>query len=314
MPAAKSERWPWPGIDCWGRFDSLPWSRVHVLSRGPSLGESLPSKSNDSDQKFRLSIGLPLLGAAAVGWYASVFLLEATSMMQMKPSGQALPLATMADTFGSLNFGVISSFLVAWVIGMIAMMFPAMVPVMSMYSGLFPMHERRPRLNVLAGPLFFLAGYLLLYALLGLFLYGVVYASFQLASGVPWLGSLSLIGTVAVILGAGVWQLTPLKEKSLAKCISPMGFFLGHSREGLSGALRMGATHGVYCVGCCWLYMLVMLAVAAMSLFSMIVLSGLILVEKVFVGTAPWFRFLSAGVFFSLAVVVVSYPSILTLN
>ena len=113
---------------------------------------------------------------------------------------------------------------------------------------------------------------------------------------------------------AGVWQLTPLKEKSLAKCISPMGFFLTHSKSGFSGAFRMGTEHGIYCVGCCWLYMLVMLVVAAMSLLSMILLFGLIIVEKAFVGTVAWFKWLSAGFFFFLAVLVATSPSILALT
>ena len=75
----------------------------------------------------------------------------------------------------------------------------------------------------------------------------------------------------------------------------------------------MGAEHGAYCVGCCWLYMLVMLAVAAMSLVSMVLLSGLIIVEKVFVGKNSWFKWLSAGVFFSLGAAVLAFPTFVAL-
>jgi predicted metal-binding membrane protein len=194
-----------------------------------------------------------------------------------------LPIATMASLFNSPNAAIVSSFLLIWIIGMVAMMFPAMIPVISIYARLGP--NEGWKVGGRAVPsLIFLTGYLSLYALLGIALFGAVYAIFQLGAMLPWLSQFSLVGVAVVLFLAGVWQLSPLKEKSLTHCISPIGFHLTHSKKGPVGALRMGAEHGTYCVGCCWLYMLVMLAVAAMSLFSMVLLSGLIIVEKVFLG------------------------------
>jgi predicted metal-binding membrane protein len=194
---------------------------------------------------------------------------------------------------------------------MVAMMFPAMIPVISIYARFGSNEGGKSEGRFTISSIIFLAGYLSLYALLGIGLFGAVYAVFQLGALLPWLTQYSLIGVPAVLFLAGVWQLSPLKDKSLTHCISPIGFFLTHSKKGSVGALRMGAEHGAYCVGCCWLYMLVMLAVAAMSLLSMIFLSGLIIVEKVFFGGKRWFKWFSAGVFFLLAVLAVGFPAFL---
>jgi len=269
--------------------------------------------SRSFNLSFRLTVGVPLLAVAAGAWYLSAYLYQATPSMAMGPSIGALPIATMMGVFGSPNVGQLSTFLVVWLVGMIAMMFPAMIPVTSFYSGTLKNEGASNSPSVLGLSSLFLSGYLLLYLLLGCAMFGAVYLAFQLGSIVPSLAGFSAAGLTAVLFFTGLWQLTPLKEKSLAKCVSPMGFFASHFRRGPTGAFRMGAEHGFYCVGCCWLYMLVMLAVAAMSLPSMVLLSGLIIVEKAFVGRARWFRWVSAGIFFSLAAAVAVFPAYLGL-
>lgn len=271
------------------------------------------SNTTASDLGFKLSIGLPLLTVAVGAWYLSVVLYQNSSPMGIGSLSSAIPIATMASVFSAPSLGVVASFLVVWLVGMVAMMFPAMVPVMSFYSVVVTRAEKKPDQFRLVGTPTFLAGYLSLYLFLGLSLFAVVYAVFQLSLVFPSLSSLSVVGVAVVLFAAGIWQLTPLKERMLGKCISPMGFFMTHAKKGITGAFRMGAEHGVYCVGCCWLYMLVMLAVAAMSLASMILLSGLIIVEKAFLGKTSWFRWVTAAIFFSLGAIVVVFPSYLAL-
>lgn len=266
----------------------------------------------DSTLGFKLSIGVPLIVVAIGAWFISAILYQSSTPMAMDSTARALPIATMGTMFSAPNVNVFTSFLLAWLVGMVAMMFPAMVPVMSLYSGVVIKAETRPKLSRFAGPLIFLGGYLSLYLLLGVGLFTAIYAAFQLGSILPWLSPLQLAGLVVVLVLTGIWQLSSWKEKMLGKCISPMGFFMTHAKKGLSGAFRMGAEHGTYCVGCCWLYMLVMLAVAAMSMFSMVLLSGMIIVEKVFLGKTSWFKWVSAGIFFSLAALVIAFPSVLS--
>ena len=86
------------------------------------------------------------------------------------------------------------------------------------------------------------------------------------------------------VIGAGVYELTPLKSVCLRHCRSPVHFILGGWREGWLGALRMGSEHGAYCVGCCWGLMVVLFALGVMSLFWMAVVAAVIFAQKILPG------------------------------
>jgi hypothetical protein len=88
-----------------------------------------------------------------------------------------------------------------------------------------------------------------------------------------WLGS-------AILLAAGVWQLTPIKSICLRHCRSPMGFLVQRWRPGRLGAFRMGLEHGSYCLGCCWFLMGLLFFGGIMNLFWIIGLAIFILLEK----------------------------------
>ena len=90
----------------------------------------------------------------------------------------------------------------------------------------------------------------------------------------------SLAGAFLLLL-AGLYQLTPLKNTCLAHCRSPLGFFMSEWRDGIMGALRMGIRHGAHCLGCCWMLMVLLFVFGAMNLIWVAVLSILVLVEKV---------------------------------
>ncbi len=111
-------------------------------------------------------------------------------------------------------------------------------------------------------------------------------------------------GTLIV---AAVYELTPWKDACLGKCRSPLGSLLGSWRDGLSGALRMGAKNGAWCVGCCWALMASLFALGVMSVVWMAVVAGLIAIEK----TVPWRRVASvgtAGVLFVLGLLMLTAP------
>ena len=91
---------------------------------------------------------------------------------------------------------------------------------------------------------------------------------------------------------AAVYELTPLKDVCLGKCRSPLGFLLGSWRDGATGAIRMGATNGAWCVGCCWALMASLFALGVMSVAWMAFVAGLIAVEKLL----PWRRVATYGV------------------
>jgi len=89
-----------------------------------------------------------------------------------------------------------------------------------------------------------------------------------------------LVFASGYLLVAAAYELTPLKDVCLGKCRTPLGFLIGNWREGLDGAVRMGARHGAWCLGCCWALMASLFALGVMSVVWMAVVAGLIAFEK----------------------------------
>jgi predicted metal-binding membrane protein len=85
----------------------------------------------------------------------------------------------------------------------------------------------------------------------------------------------------AILIGAGIWQLTPVKRMCLQQCRSPFGFLATGWRRGWLGALRMGFAHGAYCLGCCWFLMGLLFVGGVMNLFWIAGIAVFVLVEKV---------------------------------
>ena len=111
-------------------------------------------------------------------------------------------------------------------------------------------------------------------------------------------------------VAAAVYQVTPLKAVCLRHCRSPMSFFLRHANNlsRPSGAVRAGARHGLYCLGCCWVLMAILISVGTMQIAVMVALAVLILLEKV----APFgeqLARLAAAVFLVLGVVLLAHPT-----
>ncbi len=207
-----------------------------------------------------------LLAVSAVGWSWSVRM--STDVTPAGDAGGGDPMGAMAMSH-SLSF---EAFLVAWLAMMAAMMFPAIAPVLSLYR------QAAARRRVAPVP-FFAVAYLVVWGTLAVPAY-VAWRGLQgpLANGATWAARLAGV----VLLAAAVWQLTPLKSVCLRHCRSPLSFFLryGGAATRPRGAFRMGATHGAFCVGCCWALMAVLVAVGTMNLGWMALLAGLIFLEK----------------------------------
>lgn len=193
----------------------------------------------------------------------------------MDHGGAAMDGMSMDDMGMSMtgeHFMSLASFLVGWIAMMAAMMLPAVVPVVALY--------RRAVAAGRAAPLpVFLLGYLLVWSVPGVGVY-YVWRELQmpLADGEAWAGRVA----AGALLAAAVWQLTPLKAVCLRHCRSPLSFFMQHGR-GMKAplrAFRLGLTHGGFCLGCCWLLMVVLVALGTMNLAWMAVLTAVIFIEK----------------------------------
>jgi len=232
-------------------------------------------------------------------------------MMMSSPPGMMAATGVVAIV-SSLSLPSIAFFEVVWIIGMAAMMFPAMIPMVFFYDKIKTKVESNPRLAKILGTPLFLAGYLATYALFGLAAYLAVYFAISLSSALPVLASLSVAASATILIGTGLYQFSSLKTRCMSNCVSPLGFFTAHSYGGLTGAFRMGFSHGKFCTVCCSAYMLVMLAVGAMSIPVMLALTGVIALEKVIIRGATWFNRIIAVAFILLGILVLLFPSLLS--
>jgi predicted metal-binding membrane protein len=151
-----------------------------------------------------------------------------------------------------------------WIAMMAAMMLPSAGPMVNAFATIAK--RRRERGDPYVPTAIFVLGYLLVWSL---FSVAAALLHWALAYG-RLLGQDMAIGNAWMVAGilllAGLYQLTPLKEACLTRCRSPSGFILSEWREGYLGSIIMGFRHGLYCVGCCWALMLIMFVISAMDL------------------------------------------------
>ncbi|MGP3923919.1 DUF2182 domain-containing protein [Streptomyces sp. 8N616] len=202
---------------------------------------------------------------AALAWVLTV---AQSRDMGMEPGtmGLALPL-----------------FLLLWVTMMVAMMFPSVAPVAITWARAIGRQSagavRAARIAEFAG------GYLLAWTVFGLLAYGVLAAAARLVDDDPeagrWLGA-------AAFLLAGLYQFGPLKRVCLLHCRNPMSHLMRYAQfRPWARDLRVGAHHGLYCVGCCWGLMIVLVPLGVMNVAAMAGLAAVIFLEKLW-RRGPW--------------------------
>lgn len=180
------------------------------------------------------------------------------------------------DAGPGTDLGALGWYIGIWVTMMAAMMFPSALPMMLIVHKVSVGQGRSAALTAL-----FAISYLAIWTAYGLAAYGFYRLLDQLAGGfLAWNNAGPYIAGGAIV-AAGIYELTPLKSICLRHCRSPLHFVLHAWRDGGVGAIRMGVTHGGYCVGCCFGLMVVLFALGVMSLTWMAVVATLIFVQKV---------------------------------
>ncbi len=211
-------------------------------------------------RRHALSTGTAVLAAALVTWLVTV------QRMRGMDAGPGTDLGSLGWYVG------------VWVTMMAAMMLPSALPMVLLFDRIS--YERAKRGDRFGSTWLFVASYLGIWTLYGLAAFGVYRAIAGLhVSSLAWDHSGPYV-TGAVIALAGVYELTPLKSVCLRHCRSPLHYVLSGWKNGRLGAVRMGATHGSYCLGCCWGLMLLLFALGVMSLFWMAVVAALIFAQK----------------------------------
>jgi len=161
---------------------------------------------------------------------------------------------------------------VMWSIMMVAMMLPSATPAILLYA---TVRKSRQPDNAAAQPWVFLAGYLLVWLV-----FSVVAALVQSRLPSAAMGLESRTAQAALLIAAGLYQLSPLKSACISQCRSPAQFISRNWRAGTAGAVRLGILHGAYCVGCCWVLMTLLFVGGVMNVAWIIVITILVTAEK----------------------------------
>src|SRR5579864_1035894 len=215
-----------------------------------------------------------LAWAALIAWGASPF----AGLLDHRGIGE-----------GVLPISRVVVFVVGWTLMVIAMMLPGSLPLINLFSRMVGGRPGRTGLVVRL-----IVGYLGVWAIFGGAAFrGDAYVHAAVARFPPAADATQWIG-VAILLLAGVYQVTPLKDMCLTKCRSPYLFLAEHWRgkSPARDALALGARHGLFCVGCCWTLMLLMFAVGGVNLGWMLALGALMAAERSF----RWGRHLTVPV------------------
>jgi len=170
-----------------------------------------------------------------------------------------------------------------WWVMMVAMMLPSAAPMILLYARAVPAAARPATES-------FTLGYLLIW---GFFSLVATLAQWRLATA-ALLSSMAMATSspslaAALLIAAGVYQISPWKDACLRECRNPAIFLSRHYRPGWTGALRLGARHGAWCVGCCWMLMALLFVGGIMNLAWIAVLTLLVALEKLL----PWGRAMS---------------------
>jgi len=217
-------------------------------------------------QRDRLLIGAGLAGLTLLAWG---YMATMAGRMSDAPAAALMQVWGVSDFF--FAFGM-------WSVMMMGMMLPSASPMVLTFAGL---SRQRAAARPLPHTGLFVGGYLLVwigYSAGAALLQGALRTAALLT---PMGASTSPLLAGGLLVGAGLYQWTPLKDACLTGCRTPMGFLMAEWRPGQRGALIMGLRHGWTCALCCWATMALMFVLGVMNLLWMAALTALCLIEKI---------------------------------
>ena len=226
-------------------------------------------------------IGMPM-SAIEMTKMSGIFSIPSSMDMDMNMGSNNMNM----DMNMGWSFSMAISMFLMWWLMMIAMMTPSAAPTLLLFHNLKRIGSERKR--ALSYTYFFLSGYLIVWALFSL-IACILHKFFDNSSitdiGMMQIRSIQFSGTL--LIAAGVYQFTPLKNACLEKCRTPIDFLSSNNRKGAQGSFIMGAHHGLFCLGCCLALMALLFVGGVMNLFWITGLALYVLIEKIII-KARW--------------------------
>ncbi|MHA6684078.1 DUF2182 domain-containing protein [Mesorhizobium sp. A556] len=209
-----------------------------------------------------------LLGVMLISW---LYLLVGVEMPMPEMAGMAMPMAAPDWTAGRFLL-----MLIMWSAMMAVMMLPSAVPMLLFYDSI-AQKRSGPAIGL---TILFALGYLVVWLGFSIGAVGLQYALDRTNLLSPLMQTTSTVLGGAILVAAGLYQWTPLKQACLRRCRSPLDFVMTQWRAGNRGALSMGLRHGAFCLGCCWMLMLLLFVGGVMNFAWIAGIALFVLVEK----------------------------------
>jgi predicted metal-binding membrane protein len=234
-------------------------------------------------RRNRLIVAVALGAIAALAWAYVVWLavdmrMDGADMngLRMIPAGRGM-MAPATAPWTAVEFTFV---FLMWAVMMVGMMAPSAAPMVLMYARVG--QQGRLAGKQLAATGWFAAGYFLAWVGFSLAATVVQWVLEREALLDARMASPSRLLGALVLIAAGIYQWTPLKNACLVQCQSPFRFLMSHGgfRSTIRGCLRLGLVHGIYCVGCCWALMALLFVVGIMNVLWIALLALLVLLEK----------------------------------
>jgi predicted metal-binding membrane protein len=224
-------------------------------------------------KRDRLIVLIALFILCVLSWLYIIYLYNQMYPMNMDALFFAMP---MTAEWSWTDFVLL---FLMWFVMMIAMMTPSITPLVLIFTLIN--RKRLQQQNPFVPTGYLLSGYFLVWAAFSLFATLLQWLLQQFSLLNPGMTTTSkILGGIILIL-AGIFQFTPLKNTCLRHCRSPIGFIHQYWKDGKSGALRMGIQNGIYCLGCCWILMLLLFVSGIMNILWIVLISIFVLIEKV---------------------------------
>jgi predicted metal-binding membrane protein len=234
------------------------------------------------DARERLPVLLGLGATIALAW--AYLLYMAWGMQHMDVGIDMLLMPRMTD-WGPVDLALV---FLMWAVMMVAMMLPSTLPMVMAFRSQ-PRHDTaRSRAPCIVG---FVAGYLMVWFGFSAAMTLIQWALLEARWISPMMDSRSPLFGGLLLVGAGAFQFTPLKQACLSTCRSPLSFLMTEWRPGVGGAWIMGLRHGLFCTGCCWLLMALLFVLGVMNVAWIAALTAFVLLEK----TLPSARWISVA-------------------
>jgi len=233
----------------------------------------MPSSSGSASSllphRDRIAILSALIGVSVLAWAYVIYLWAKMPAMDV-----GAPVSMQLWTLVDFVF-----MFMMWAIMMVGMMLPSAAPMMLLYAGMVRKAERQgtPMAPIAA----FVSGYLAMWCLFSVGATLVQWCLHEAAMLSPMMLAKSQVFGAALLIVAGVYQLTPWKTVCLDHCRAPAHFIAEHWRPGANGAFRLGLHHGAFCLGCCWALMGLLFVGGVMNLLWVAAITIFVFLEKV---------------------------------